>query len=450
MPSSSSASSSGRWPRKPTGTVSTASSAATSIMPRSRKRPVSATSTAETGSKVARLSPSTRMAGSRSSPGPPWRTPRRRSRPAGGCARHDPHPRRHGCLAPAGQWRGANVERSCSRSGTARCKTEFFVAGWLSDRSVADVPRDSPRISASARDCCASGRRTSRRHSRHHGGPHRNQVRRHCLKAGLPFTTSLHTRFPEYLSARLPVPERWTWAWLRRFHNAGSGVMAATPALAEELTRRGFREVMLWPRGVDAELFRPRPGSDLGVPRPVFLTVGRVAVEKNLDAYLSLDLPGSKVVVGDGPARADLVRRFPDAVFLGTKTNEALAAVYAAADVFVFPSKTDTFGLVLLEALASGVPVAAFPVAGPRDVIGGSAVGALDCDLQAACLRALTLSSGACRAFALNMSWEASARKFLTNAMKSVPACDAVAGLGLSAHNVSQQPRPGGESIESR
>jgi len=281
-------------------------------------------------------------------------------------------------------------------------------------------------------------------------GPIGIMVRRHCLKAGLPFTTSLHTRFPEYLSARLPVPERWTWAWLRRFHNAGSGVMAATPALAEELTRRGFREVMLWPRGVDAELFRPRPGSDLGVPRPVFLTVGRVAVEKNLDAFLSLDLPGSKVVVGDGPARADLVRRFPDAVFLGTKTNEALAAVYAAADVFVFPSKTDTFGLVLLKALASGVPVAAFPVAGPRDVIGGSAVGALDCDLQAACLRALTLSSGACRAFALNMSWEASARKFLTNAMKSVPACDAVAGLGLSAHNVSQQPRPGGESIESR
>ena len=260
-------------------------------------------------------------------------------------------------------------------------------------------------------------------------GPIGVMVRRYCLKAGLAFTTSFHTRFPEYLSARLPVPERWTWAWLRRFHNAGTGVMAATAALAEELTRRGFREVMICSRGVDAALFRPRAHADLGLPRPVFLSVGRVAVEKNLEAFLSLDLPGSKVVVGDGPARADLVRRFPDAVFLGTKRDEALAEVYAAADVFVFPSKTDTFGLVLLEALASGVPVAAFPVAGPRDVIGKAAVAALDFDLRAACLDALTIPRAACRAFALEMSWEASAQKFLAHALKSTGTGEAVGQL---------------------
>jgi glycosyltransferase involved in cell wall biosynthesis len=190
--------------------------------------------------------------------------------------------------------------------------------------------------------------------------------------------------------------------------------MAATPALTEELIGRGFRNVLLWSRGVDAGLFRPRAEADLGLPRPVFLSVGRVAVEKNLEAFLSLDLPGSKVVVGDGPARPDLARRFPGAAFLGTKRGEALAAVYAAADVFVFPSRTDTFGLVLLEALASGVPVAAFPVRGPRDVIGNAPVGALDPDLGAACRRALTIPRDACRAFALQMSWEASARKFLS------------------------------------
>jgi glycosyltransferase involved in cell wall biosynthesis len=254
-------------------------------------------------------------------------------------------------------------------------------------------------------------------------GPIGHMVRRHCLRTGFPFTTSFHTRFPEYLSARAPIPEGWTWAWLRRFHNSGTGVMAATPALAEELAGRGFGNVLLWSRGVDADLFRPRAEADLGLPRPVFLSVGRVAVEKNLEAFLSLDLPGSKVVVGDGPARADLARRFPDAVFLGTKRGEELATVYAAADVFVFPSETDTFGLVLLEALASGVPVAAFPVRGPRDVIGNAPVGALDPDLGAACRRAVTISRDACRSFALQMSWEASARKFLANAM--TPACAA-------------------------
>jgi glycosyltransferase involved in cell wall biosynthesis len=238
-------------------------------------------------------------------------------------------------------------------------------------------------------------------------------VRRHCLATGRPFTTSFHTRLPDYLSARMPFPETWAWRWLRRFHAPSSAVLAATSPLAAELVERGFVNVRVSPLGVDTELFRPHPGADLGLPRPVFLSVGRLAVEKNIDAFLALDLPGSKIVVGDGPARADLAARYPGIKFLGMRQGEELAAIYAAADAFVFPSRTDTFGLVLLEALASGVPVAAYPVTGPRDVIGHAPVGALDADLRAACLRALTLSRTACREFALGMSWQESAKAFL-------------------------------------
>jgi glycosyltransferase involved in cell wall biosynthesis len=244
-------------------------------------------------------------------------------------------------------------------------------------------------------------------------GPVGLAVRRYCIRRGLSFTTSFHTRFPDYLAARFAVPERWTWAWLRRFHAAAATTFAATPGLGAELTRRGFRNVALWPRGVDTNVFRPRPGSDLGLPRPIFLSVGRVAVEKNLEAFLSLDLPGSSVVVGDGPDREKLARRFPNAIFLGNLTGEALAAIYAAADVFVFPSRTDTFGLVLLEALASGLPVAAFPVPGPLDVIADAPVGVLDDDLQTACLKALTIPMAPCRAFALRRNWSESTRAFL-------------------------------------
>jgi glycosyltransferase involved in cell wall biosynthesis len=238
-------------------------------------------------------------------------------------------------------------------------------------------------------------------------------VRRYCRKHKLPFTTSFHTRFPDYISARLPIPESWVWAWLRWFHRGGRAVMAATPSLAEELTARGFANVKLWPRGVDTALFRPRADADLRLPRPVFLSVGRVAVEKNLREFLSLDLPGTKVVVGDGPDRRMLMQQFPNAVFLGAKSGAALAAIYSAADVFVFPSRTDTFGLVLLEALASGLPIAALPVSAPRDVIGNAPVGVLDSDLRQACLEALHLSRAACRAFAQGMTWEESARRFL-------------------------------------
>jgi glycosyltransferase involved in cell wall biosynthesis len=245
-------------------------------------------------------------------------------------------------------------------------------------------------------------------------GPIGLAARRHCRQRGLPFTTSFHTRFPEYISARLPIPEPWIWSALRWFHGASHAVMAATPALASELRGRGFRNVVLWPRGVDTQLFHPR-AADLGLPRPIFLSVGRVAVEKNLEAFLELDLPGTKVVVGDGPARAALARKYPQAVFLGALHGEALAEAYAAADVFVFPSQTDTFGLVLLEALASGVPVAAFPVIGPRDVVGTAEVGILSEDLRLACLAALEISPQACLEFAARHSWELAARVFVNN-----------------------------------
>ncbi|OPH83677.1 glycosyltransferase family 4 protein [Nitrobacter vulgaris] len=252
-------------------------------------------------------------------------------------------------------------------------------------------------------------------------GPIGLLVRRYCRKHARPFTTSFHTRFPDYISARAPIPEAWIWAALRWFHSASRAVMAATPALADELRHRGFRNVVLWPRGVDIGLFHPRE-TDLRLPRPIFLSVGRIAVEKNLDAFLSLDLPGTKVVVGDGPARAALERTYPDAVFLGAQAGEQLAATYAAADVFVFPSRTDTFGLVLLEALASGVPVAAFPAAGPRDVIGDTPVGVLDEDLRSASLAALKIAPEACLEFAASRTWEKSARAFVTNIVEACAA----------------------------
>ncbi len=245
-------------------------------------------------------------------------------------------------------------------------------------------------------------------------GPIGMLVRRYCRDNELPFTTSFHTRFPEYISARLPIPESWIWAALRWFHGTSQAVMAATPALASELRARGFRNVVLWPRGVDTGQFHPR-AADLGLPRPVFLCVGRVAVEKNLEAFLELDLPGTKVIVGDGPARAALARKYPQTVFVGARQGEELAGAYTAADVFVFPSRTDTFGLVLLEALASGLPVAAFPVTGPRDVIGNEPVGVLNEDLRYACLSALTISRQACLDFAAKHTWETSARAFVDN-----------------------------------
>ncbi len=236
-----------------------------------------------------------------------------------------------------------------------------------------------------------------------------------CSRQARAFTTSYHTRFPEYLSARSPIPESWSYKALRRFHRGARAMMVSTPSLERELAERGFRNIVRWTRGVDTDLFRPRSERVLNLPSPIFLYVGRVAVEKNLEAFLSLDLPGSKVVVGDGPARLELQRTYPEARFLGALTGEELARVYSSADVFVFPSLTDTFGIVLLEALASGLPVAAFPVTGPMDVIGSSGCGALKHDLREAALAALDIPRDRCRAYGETFTWHESARQFFSN-----------------------------------
>jgi glycosyltransferase involved in cell wall biosynthesis len=240
-------------------------------------------------------------------------------------------------------------------------------------------------------------------------------ARRFCRNRKLPFTTSFHTRFPEYIEARTGIPARWIYPVLRRFHNSADCIMVATETLRADLAARGFGKLMLWGRGVDVELFKPRDKAFLSDPRPVYLYVGRVAVEKNIVDFLDLDMPGTKVVVGDGPQLDTLRKKYPATRFVGAKQGEELARHYAAADVFVFPSRTDTFGNVVLEALASGVPVAAYPVPGPRDILGGTTVGALDQDLARAVRKALTISPEACRAFALGYSWRASAEQFLTN-----------------------------------
>ena len=265
-------------------------------------------------------------------------------------------------------------------------------------------------------------------------GPIGLAARRYCLRRKRPFTTSYHTRFPEYISARTKIPESFTYALLRRFHNAGCGVMVSTASIADDLNKHGFQRLMHWSRGVDHRQFSPAKAAACDLPRPIFLYAGRVAPEKNVEAFLKLDLPGSKVVVGDGPSRRALQAAYPDAHFLGTKTGDALAVQYASADVFVFPSRTDTFGMVLIEALASGLPVAALPVPGPLDVIGTSGAGVLDMDLRAACLAALDIPREKARAHALTFTWANSARQFLDNilaAKTSDPNCYS-ASPGLS------------------
>jgi glycosyltransferase involved in cell wall biosynthesis len=248
-------------------------------------------------------------------------------------------------------------------------------------------------------------------------GPLGLAARAWAIKHKCAFTTAFHTRFPEYLYARTRIPTGLSYAWMRYFHGAGSGMMVATESLRQELAQRGFKHIKPWSRGVDLDQFRPVPREDWGLPGPIFAYIGRVAIEKNIGAFLSLDLPGSKVVVGDGPARAALERRFPDVYFAGVRHGAPLAAAFAGADVFVFPSLTDTFGLVMLESLACGTPVAAFPVTGPKDVLtGGAGVGAVDADLQAAALQALATGDRvACRAYAERFSWQACAELFLTN-----------------------------------
>ena len=245
-------------------------------------------------------------------------------------------------------------------------------------------------------------------------GPLGMAARRFALTRGLPFTTAYHTRFPEYVRARTGMPLSWTYAFLRWFHRASQAVMAPTQVVKRDLMAYGFKNVVTWSRGVDLEVFKPQRSERLKSTPPIFLYVGRVAVEKNIEAFLELDLPGSKWVAGAGPALKRIQARYPDVNYLGVLSQPELAQVYASADVFVFPSKTDTFGLVLLEAMACGLPVAAYPVTGPLDVIGDArTAGVMHEDLRTACLEALKLRREDAAAHARKFSWRAATEQFL-------------------------------------
>ena len=243
-------------------------------------------------------------------------------------------------------------------------------------------------------------------------GPLGLLARRAALKR-TGFTSSYHTRFPEYVSARYPIPESWLYRFMRWFHNAGLGCFVVTESLRRELAAKGFTNLHIWSRGVDTELFRPDYPAPLDLPRPVFLHVGRIAVEKNVETFLAMDLPGSKLVVGGGPMLDDFKTRYPAVTFTGAKSGSELAALYAMGDVFVFPSLTDTFGLVLLEALASGVPIAAYPVTGPVDILGESGAGFLDQDLRKAALACLDVPKARARSRAEEFSWQSCAGQFM-------------------------------------
>jgi glycosyltransferase involved in cell wall biosynthesis len=246
-------------------------------------------------------------------------------------------------------------------------------------------------------------------------GPLGSAARRYCLRRGLNFTSSYHTQFPQYLRKRAPIPESLSYAWLRNFHGRAARTLVATPQMRRELEARGFSNVVIWSRGVDTTLFRPLDRDCLDLPRPIAIYVGRVAVEKNLEAMLALDWPGSKVVVGDGPDLAKLRARYPAVLFAGYKFGDELARHLSAADVFVFPSRTDTFGLVMLEAMACGTPVAAYPVTGPIDVVRDGVSGCLDADLAAAARRALALSRTECREAALERTWDKATAEFMSH-----------------------------------
>jgi glycosyltransferase involved in cell wall biosynthesis len=244
-------------------------------------------------------------------------------------------------------------------------------------------------------------------------GPLGIAARRYCLKRGIPFTTSYHTQFPEYVRARIPVPVRVSFAFLRRYHGAAAKTLVPTPGMKKMLEDRHFKNVEIWSRGVDTHMFNFNEKTEFKWPRPIWINVGRVSVEKNLEQFLELQLPGSKVVIGDGPDRVRLEEKYPDCHFLGYKFGKDLSAHLAAADVFVFPSRTDTFGLVMLEAMACGLPIAALPVTGPVDVVEHGITGIMDDDLGRACMAALTLDRNACRRFADGKSWRRSTEQFL-------------------------------------
>jgi glycosyltransferase involved in cell wall biosynthesis len=247
-------------------------------------------------------------------------------------------------------------------------------------------------------------------------GPLCLAARRWCLRSAVPFTTAYHTHFPDYVARRTGLPASWFWSYIRWFHGPAQAVLVSTRSVRQQLRAHGLAQVRPWGRGVDLASFTPAakpPAQFAGLPRPIQLYVGRVAVEKNLEAFLASGHPGSRIVVGDGPARADLQRAYPDAHFLGALFGEELAGVYAGADVFVFPSRTDTFGLVMIEALACGTPVAAYPVTGPIDIVTPEC-GALSDRLDDAIAAALRCSRAACEAHGRSFSWQRSAEEFLT------------------------------------
>lgn len=257
-------------------------------------------------------------------------------------------------------------------------------------------------------------------------GPLGWMARAACIRNKLAFTTSYHTRFPEYIRMRYPIPEKLSYNVVRRFHNRAQKTLVATEFLKQELKSRDFHNPVIWSRGVDTELFRPRDKALLDLPRPISVYVGRVAVEKNLPAFLDLDIPGTKLVIGDGPALPSLRQKYPDTVFTGFKKGEELASLVAASDVFVFPSLTDTFGVVLLEAMACGIPAATYPVCGPVSVIQNGYNGIMNKDLKQAVYDALLLKTENCRKFAEQYSWDKCTTQFFQHlAISNAP-------LGLS------------------
>ena len=240
-------------------------------------------------------------------------------------------------------------------------------------------------------------------------------ARRYCLKRKLPFTTAYHTQFPEYVRARFPIPISWTVRLLRWFHGPAVRTLVPTDSMRTLLESRGFGNVVIWSRGVQTDVFSPDDPVEYGHPRPIWVYVGRVAVEKNIEGFLDLDLPGTRIVIGDGPDRERLAGAYPDCLFAGFRFGRELARLLAGADVFVFPSRTDTFGIVMLEAMACGLPVAAFPVTGPVDVVRHGETGFLDEDLGRACRGALELGGEAARRYAESRSWQHSTQQFLSN-----------------------------------